>query len=212
MKAKAGIILSGVLALLVVAAYLCHLYGVRHPPSHWRETQPPVTWDFSKSVDPVSIGWQRLYGDVPPSFLIDGPRQIRIVLPNGRSLDTMAAGAQAFQSNGKVDCVRVFFLPTDAESVSRQTKQLLSDWQLPDRPAIQHKMSLAEWHDRHVGIINGRPDPQPYGWDGVDRVGADGVDVAVEINGYGDPPWGAIWGAAWGEGRKPAKPKGEIDP
>ena len=156
-------------------------------------TLPALSWDFTRSSDPVSIGWA-----VTPhhdAIELIGVRDAHVVLPDGRVMHAPVSIVQVWQDKGLINAVVLFSPPMDLDPAYHRAKELMAQWGLLEKGLP----SLDKWYARKQRIPAGRVDQLGTDWDGVQVNSASGVAVGIQIRFTfsNKDPWTVEWAAGW---------------
>ena len=146
-----------------------------------------LKWDFSRGLSATAMGWPLGTSNGP--WLIDGPGELEIVLPDGRKGTFAFAGIEVRQEGGLVRTVGVLAAAEQLEPACQRARGLLDAW------GLSGHQSLNAWYEKRRRDGLGDRDTEGPNW--ADRFDHDQpfprVGVAVLTTYRSDIPWCVQW-------------------
>lgn len=173
---------------------------------------PPIAWDFARSVRCDSIGWTpHRPHDEHLSF--QGRRNVRITVPDGRTMAAEVGLVEVWEKEGEVVGVILYSPLADAQKTHDLAAKELLDWSLPGAQALKGKniilpsgnvaaepIPLDAWLQKALALDPNRGAEQMTAWEGTATTSSAGVYVGVSIRDtLGEPKdrWTVVWTADW---------------
>jgi hypothetical protein len=146
-----------------------------------------LKWDFSAGRNVSAVGWP--LGNSTGPWLIDGPGEVEVVLPDGRKGTFPFAGVEVRQEGGLVRTIGVLAAAEPLDPARQRAGALLDAWGLGGHP------SLDAWYEKRRRDGLGDRDTEGPNW--ADKFDHDQpfprVGVAVLTTYRSDIPWCVQW-------------------